>query len=60
MFSWFYSNENKDLDFVKDMVHFYNEKIDNINKQNITEEEKDNKKKRINIILTCLKYYYNI
>ena len=52
MFSWFYSNENKDLDFVKDMVHFYNEKIDNINNQNITEEEKDNKKKRINIILT--------
>ena len=42
------------------MINFYNEKLDNINKQTITEEEKDIKKKRINIILNCLKYYYNI
>jgi|TARA_R110000824_G_scaffold155311_5_gene327993 hypothetical protein len=61
MFSWiFNSNTNDDLHFVNDMITFYNEKFKSINTHNISEEQKEIKKKRIAIIVNCLKYYYNL
>ena len=61
MFSWlFNSNTNDDLTFVNDMITFYNEKYKSIDNQNLEEEQKQIKKKRITIIVNCLKYYYNI
>jgi len=61
MFSWlFNSNTNDDLTFVNDMITFYNEKYKSIDNQNLEEEQKQIKKKRITIITNCLKYYYNI
>ncbi len=61
MFSWlFNSNTNDDLTFVNDMITFYNEKYKSIDNQNLEEEQKQIKKKRITIIINCLKYYYNI
>ncbi len=61
MFWWlFNSNTNDDLTFVNNMITFYNEKYKSINNQNLEEEQKQIKKKRITIIINCLKYYYNI
>tara|TARA_R100001463_G_scaffold60449_3_gene112966 strand:- start:27 stop:212 length:186 start_codon:yes stop_codon:yes gene_type:complete len=61
MFWWlFNSNTNDDLTFVNDMITFYNEKYKSIDNQNLEEEQKQIKKKRITIIINCLKYYYNI
>ena len=51
MFSWlFNSNTNDDLTFVNDMITFYNEKYKSIDNQNLEEEQKQIKKKRITII----------
>ncbi len=61
MFWWlFNSNTNDDLTFVNNMITFYNEKYKSIDNQNLEEEQKQIKKKRITIIINCLKYYYNI
>jgi len=61
MFWWlFNSNTNDDLTFVNNMITFYNEKYKSIDNQNLEEEQKQIKKKRITIITNCLKYYYNI
>tara|TARA_R110002012_G_C11624906_1_gene609362 strand:+ start:1410 stop:1595 length:186 start_codon:yes stop_codon:yes gene_type:complete len=61
MFWWlFNSNTNNDLTFVNNMITFYNEKYKSIDNQNLEEEQKQIKKKRITIIINCLKYYYNI
>ena len=49
MFSWiFNSNTNDDLHFVNDMITFYNEKFKSINTHNISEEQKEIKKKNSN------------
>ncbi len=60
MFSWIYSNNNEDIDFVKNMIEFYNKKFEDIDNHNVEEEQKFIKKKRKTIIINCLKYYYNL
>jgi len=60
MFSWIYSTNQEELEFVKDMISFYNEKFKSIDNHNVEEEQKLIKKKRITIIINCLKYYYNL
>jgi len=60
MFSWIYSTNNEELEFVKDMISFYNKKFEDIDNHNVEEEQKIIKKKRITIIINCLKYYYNL
>jgi len=47
MFSWIYSTNNEELDFVKDMISFYNKKFEDIDNHNVEEEQKIIKKKEL-------------
>ena len=60
MLSWYYFSQD-DIDYANDTINFLESKIKKINEcDNISEDIKTQKIKRINLSINCIKYYYGI